>query len=114
MSVKKITNIKTKLVVTLGFVLVVMLLYYFDIGCMVRRIIGVPCMGCGLTRAWLAAFRLDFAAAFGYHHLFFLIPYIYLWLIFDFQLLPWKKLDYTVIGLILAAFVVRWVIITFI
>ena len=31
-------------------------------------------IGCGMTRAWLAALRLDFAAAFAYHPLFWVVP----------------------------------------
>jgi hypothetical protein len=37
--------------------------------CPVRRVLGVPCPGCGLTRAALAALHLDFASACGYHPL---------------------------------------------
>ena len=33
-------------------------------GCAVYRLLGVPCPGCGMTRAWLQALRLDFAGAF--------------------------------------------------
>ena len=45
-------------------------LYLLDIGCVFRLMTGIPCPGCGMTRAWLAALRLDFAAAFAYHPLF--------------------------------------------
>lgn len=38
---------------------------------------GIPCPGCGLTRAHLAALQLDFSKAFYYHPLFFIaIPTI--------------------------------------
>ena len=43
-----------------------------DVGCVFRRITGIPCPGCGMTRAHLAALRLDFQAAFYYHPLWFL------------------------------------------
>lgn len=43
-----------------------------DVGCVFRRITGIPCPGCGMTRAHLAALRLDFRAAFYYHPLWFL------------------------------------------
>ena len=39
-------------------------LYLLDIGCVFRLMTGIPCPGCGMTRAWLAALRLDFSAAF--------------------------------------------------
>ena len=31
-----------------------LLLYVTDIGCIIRTVTGVPCPGCGMTRAWLA------------------------------------------------------------
>ena len=42
-------------------------LYLLDIGCVFRLMTGIP-------RAWLAALRLDFAAAFAYHPLFWVVP----------------------------------------
>jgi hypothetical protein len=40
-----------------------------DVGCIFRHITGVPCPGCGMTRACLAALQLDFKAAFYWHPL---------------------------------------------
>ncbi len=39
------------------------------IGCPIRFFTGISCAGCGMTRALLAAARLDFKAAFYYHPL---------------------------------------------
>ena len=39
-------------------------------GCPIRLLTGVSCAGCGMTRAWLCALRLDFRQAFYYHPLF--------------------------------------------
>lgn len=44
------------------------------IGCPIKFITGISCLGCGMTRAWLAVLRLDLAAAFHYHPLFMLPP----------------------------------------
>ena len=38
--------------------------------CPAKLFLGIPCPGCGLTRAYFSALRLDFAAAFRYHPLF--------------------------------------------
>ena len=51
-------------------------------GCAVYRLLGVPCPGCGMTRAWLQALRLDFAGAFRWHPLFWTVPLVALFLIF--------------------------------
>lgn len=50
------------------------LLSLLGIGCPIRYFAGVSCPGCGMTRAWLEALQLDFAAAFAYHPLFWLVP----------------------------------------
>lgn len=42
------------------------------ITCPILFMTGISCAGCGMTRAWLSLFRLDFCAAFYYHPLFWL------------------------------------------
>ena len=52
-----------------------LLLYTFVIGrCPILWLTGVPCPGCGMTRALTHAVRLDFAGAFYYHPLWFAVP----------------------------------------
>ena len=46
------------------------ILYFEGIGCPIKYLTGVSCMGCGMTRAYLSLLRLDFASAFRYHPLF--------------------------------------------
>lgn len=50
------------------------LLQCFGITCPIKWVTGISCAGCGMTRAWLALLRLDFAQAFYYHPLFWLPP----------------------------------------
>ncbi len=50
--------------------------YLLGVGCPIRYVTGIPCPGCGLTRAYWAVLHLDFAAAFSYHPLFWLIPFL--------------------------------------
>ena len=54
----------------------VLLLYFMDVGCLVRFFFGISCPGCGLTRAWLAFLRGDVATAIAYHPLFWLVPVV--------------------------------------
>lgn len=53
-----------------------------DIGCLFRFAMGMPCPGCGMTRAWLALLRGDVAAAFAYHPMFWAVPlaFVLAWL----------------------------------
>ncbi len=65
----------------------VLLWVALDFPCLFRTVTGIPCIGCGLSRAWLAALRLDFAAAFQYHPMFWSIPILALLAFFDGRLL---------------------------
>lgn len=55
-------------------VLLYSVLHFINIGCPILYFTGIPCAGCGMTRAWLSALHLDFASAFHYHPLFGLVP----------------------------------------
>ena len=61
---------------------VVVLLYLvlegFGITCPIKFLTGISCAGCGMSRAWMAVFHLDFARAFYFHPLFFTPPVILL------------------------------------
>lgn len=46
------------------------------IGCPIKFVTGISCMGCGMTRAWLCVLRLDFKSAFYYHPGFWLPPLV--------------------------------------
>ncbi len=51
----------------------------FGLPCMLHRITGLECPGCGLTRAIAAVVRLDFSAAFGLNALWPLYAAYCLW-----------------------------------
>ena len=42
------------------------------ITCPILYLTGISCAGCGMSRAWLSLLKLDVAAAFSYHPLFWL------------------------------------------
>ena len=50
--------------------------WFTGTGCVFHATIGLPCPGCGLTRALLAALRGDLAGAWQMHPLFWLAPLI--------------------------------------
>ncbi len=53
------------------------------ITCPILFMTGISCAGCGMTRAWLSLFRLDFRAAFYYHPLFWLPALIMILFLLD-------------------------------
>jgi len=52
------------------------------VGCPILFFTGIPCMGCGMTRACLALLRLDFSVAFSCHPLYFLLPALVIFVLF--------------------------------
>ncbi|CUQ32213.1 hypothetical protein BH721_11745 [Clostridium baratii] len=66
--IKKI--FKYILVLILGFAIILA----FNIKCIIRTLIGIPCPGCGMTRAWIEAINFNFYEAFKFHPLFLLAP----------------------------------------
>lgn len=50
--------------------------------CPIKIITGIPCPGCGLTRAFFSLFSFDIHSSFSYHPLFWLIPIILIILLF--------------------------------
>ncbi|MBE6773821.1 MAG: DUF2752 domain-containing protein [Clostridia bacterium] len=48
--------------------------FYLTLGCPIRALMGISCPSCGMSRAVEALASLDFAAAFHFHPLVFLLP----------------------------------------
>ena len=93
-------NKKTKLIIIILSILIVLFIAYFYyylnktynfiIPCIIKKITGLYCPGCGITRMIFSLIKLDFYQAFRYNPLlFFLLPIILIFLI-DF-LIKWYK-----------------------
>lgn len=70
---------------------------------------GIPCPGCGMTRAFLALVQGDFLAAFGYHPLFLLVL-VYAGIL----LISWAARSYRIVrsrwftGIFITAMLLHW------
>jgi hypothetical protein len=78
--------------------------------CMIRQLTGVICPTCGMSRAWLACFRLEFRAAFFYHPMFWSIPVLALAFLLDGYAFPGKKATHVIYWVTLLGFALTWVI----
>ena len=91
----------------MAFIISLILIYDItNIGCPIRKLTGVPCPTCGMTRAGLSLLRLDFDAYFVYNPA--TVPVIVaLWLGFHKQRFSNIKLiDFIIIGLAVFTFLV--------
>lgn len=92
-------------VLGLGLVgtLVILASLFLGSACPTYLIFGFCCPFCGMTRAHLAALRLDFAAAFYYHPAFFTgMPLLWLLIHPQFFSKKWQKVLWWILTIILA------------
>lgn len=69
--------IKKSYPILLIFLVYVVITYAFHLqNCLVKLLIGYPCPGCGMTRAFFSLLRLDFVGAFRYNPVIFILPFI--------------------------------------
>lgn len=65
------------------FMIYILLTYKLEVNnCILKNLTGMPCPGCGMTRAGIALLHFDFVGAFNYNPMIFLLPIIAIVLIF--------------------------------
>lgn len=101
-------NIIQKSAIILGMLLYAVILYVFQIGCPILRFTGIPCPGCGMTRAWIAVLHLDFAAAFSYNFMFWAVPLLCIILWCDGKLFKNQKWNNLLCICIAIGFAIKW------
>ena len=80
-------------------------------GCPVQHFTGVPCPGCGMSRAAFALLRLDFAAAFRYHPMIFVLSPVVLYVLFGKKpLLRTKTRERVLLWGTMALWAVVWIV----
>jgi hypothetical protein len=78
--------------------------------CVFRRVTGLPCPSCGMTRSYLALFRGDIKTALFMHPLFWMVPLIIGLIVYS----QYKKVYFTkvyvIIGIIfIAVYIIRMI-----
>ena len=105
----KINNLKQKLMILAAAAALVFAWAYFGIYCLFKRFFGIPCPGCGMTRAYLALLRLDIRGAFEMHPMFWSVPILLLFYLFDAKVFRREWMNVVTLVLIFAGFLVNWI-----
>ncbi len=106
---KKIKQLKTKVILTLGYLTFLIVYWLLELPCIYKYIFGIACPGCGMSHALFSVFKLDFADAFNHHFMFWSMPILYLYFLFDGRIFKNKYADRTILILIGIGFVLNWV-----
>lgn len=107
---EKIKQPVLKLILTLGYLAAATALYFSPISCIFLELFGIRCVGCGMTRALICALQLNFAKAFDYHIMFWSVPILYLYFLFDGRLFKNRILNRAVFIVIAVGFLINWII----
>ncbi len=93
--------------IIVGVIACVLSVIYAIYGCPIKYVTGISCMGCGMTRAFWAAGRMQFVDAFHYHPLW---PLVIVWIpIYFFR----KKINKNVFNVLLGLTVIAFVVVFF-
>ena len=107
---RKVKELKNKLLLTVLYICILLIFWALDVPCLFKHFLKVECIGCGMSRAVWSVLRLNFKAAFSYHPMFWSVPVLYLYLLYDGRLIGKKYLDMAVLILIALGFVLNWII----
>lgn len=104
----RIKDLKEKILITTLYLFIILLAYNLNFSCVYRKILNIPCPGCGMTRAFLSAIKFDFIKAFKFHPMFWSVPILYLYFLFDGKLFKNKKVNMIVFIFIAIGFGINW------
>ena len=114
MTIKTPSHPGSKLIVLGLFCGILLLWVCMGWPCLFRSITGIPCICCGMSRAWLAALQLNLADAFRHHPMFWSIPILLLLAFFDGRLFPgylWNRILLILLPVgLLACYLIRIVV----
>lgn len=104
-------KIKKESIILLAVVILITATFYFlNIGCIWRKLFDIECPTCGMTRAWKAVLCGDIKEAFGFHPLFFTIPILWAYILFNGKLLKNDIANIVVLIAIFVAFLIVYII----
>ncbi len=105
---KRVKELKNKLILTAVLVVWLLVFWYLRLPCLYRFFLGIDCIGCGMSRAFFSILKLDFVTAFNHHPMFWSVPIVYLYFLFDGKFFGKKVLDCSILVIIAIGFFINW------
>lgn len=106
----KISNPKDKAVTLSVLAVTVLAFMIFKLPCPINLILKLPCPGCGMTRAYLSLLHFDFITALNQHPMFWSVPVLLIYYLFDYRLFKNKFINDGILYLIGAGFLINWIV----
>lgn len=105
---KPYKNLKEKLIISAVILVYAAIRQLMGLPCILLRLTGYPCPGCGMTRALLAALQLRVVDAFQYHWMFWTLPLLYLCFLKDGKLFSTPLWNGILYAGIMTGFLINW------
>lgn len=85
-------------------------MWYYETGCLVQSFLNIPCLTCGMTRAFFAFINGEFAFSLETHPMLFSVPILIIQFLFSDKLFngKLKKYSVTLLILIVSGFVLNY------
>lgn len=106
---QKPVNLKFKFAFTVIYLLIIIVASKLGLPCIFIGTIGIPCPGCGMTRALKAALKLNFSKAFSFHWMFWALPIMYIYFLWEGRLFEDRRIDKAIWCVIGIGFLANWI-----
>ena len=90
-----------KVIILFSVAIVTFGMWYFETGCLVQRFLHIPCLTCGMTRAFFALVNGNFQLSLNIHPMLLSVPVLIVMFLFSDKLFNNKLKKYSVILLVL-------------
>lgn len=101
---------KNKYIIIPIYIISYCISYFTGIMCIWRYWLGIPCPGCGFTRAVFSMFKLDFKQAWHYHPMYWSSFVIVVYFVFEGDVFKNKIVNFLIVYGILFGFILTWIV----